>query len=77
MEITCDKMSLSQDEINHVMKISEAQDLATCLKGDSLDTNIVVAKIICLDLGWHLEFRQSDVDESGNFLLVIPALRYD
>ena len=50
------------------------------LKSDSADTNVAVAKIICLDLGWHLEFRRSDEDDddamSGNFLLVIPALRY-
>jgi len=39
------------------------------------DTNVAVAKIICLDLGWHLEYRQTD-DRSGNFLLVIPAVRY-
>ena len=36
---------------------------------------MAVAKIICLDLGWHLEFRQLD-NMSGNFLLVIPAVRY-
>ena len=39
------------------------------------DTNIVVAKIICLDLGWHLEFRKLD-DGAVNFMLVFPAVRY-
>ena len=40
-----------------------------------MDTNVAVAKIISLDLGWHLEFRQLE-KMSGNFLLVIPAIRY-
>ena len=53
----------------------QAQDINSVLQSDWADTNVAVAKIICLDLGWHLEFRQLDV-VSGNFLLVIPALRY-
>ena len=45
------------------------------LECDDVDPSITVAKIVCMDLGWHLEYRQFD-DFSGNFLLVIPALRF-
>lgn len=45
------------------------------LECDDVDPSITVAKIICMDLGWHLEYRQFD-NFSGNFLLVIPALRF-
>lgn len=37
--------------------------------------SINVAKVICLDLGWHLEFKVGE-DGSSNFLLVIPGIRY-
>ena len=40
------------------------------------DKNVAVAKLICLDLGWHLEYRTHE-EQYGNFMLVIPALRYE
>ena len=45
-----------------------------CLKFEEVDPSMTVAKVICLDLGWHLEYREFD-DMSANLLLVIPALR--
>lgn len=76
-EITCERINLTKEEVSHIRKVSDATDLSNCLEGDSYDTNIAVAKIICLDLGWHIEFRQNESEASGNFLLVIPALRYN
>ena len=46
------------------------------MQSDMADTNVAVAKLICLDLGWHLEFKQIGA-LSGNFFMVIPALRDD
>ena len=40
------------------------------------DKNVAVAKLICLDLGWHLEYRSHE-EQYGNFMLVIPAVRYE
>ena len=76
LDITCELIGLTAEEIEQLKELGQAKDVAEVLRSDHTDNNLAVAKIICLDLGWHLEFRQLD-DLSGNFLLVVPALRYD
>jgi len=68
-------MALSDNEICSIDKVCQAADFNQCLQCEEVDPSITVAKLVCMDLGWHLEYRSFD-DVSGNFLFVIPALRF-
>jgi len=75
-DITCNSVVLSETDMNQIAKLCQASNLTDCLKVESVDPSIVVAKTICLDLGWHLEYQKCE-GNAGNFFLVFPALRFE
>ena len=56
-DISCEAIGLTDDEVDLIKHICAAKDFSEVLRSEWADTNMAVAKLICLDLGWHLEYQ--------------------
>ena len=56
LDLTCEMTGLSDQEKESINELCQCSDTNQVMQNGQ-DTNVSVAKMICLDLGWHLEFR--------------------